>query len=147
MGTTSCLNGDLHRAVRTIFGVGFFFGWMSEFIDCPDQKKNRACDNEKINQERNEVAIVHVIAPAFAASAGVLNAIEPSLAARRITNLFEKSSPPVSRLIGGMTMSFTSELIIPPNAAPIITPTARSTALPFTANSLNSFQIFLIQRC
>ena len=31
--------------------------------------------------------------------------------------------------------------------APIITPTARSTALPFTANSLNSFQIFLIQRC
>src|SRR6266436_1540687 len=58
MRTTRRLNGNLHRARRTIFCVGFFFSWMSEFIDCPDQKKNRACDNEKINQKRNEVAIV-----------------------------------------------------------------------------------------
>jgi len=49
MRTARRLNGDFHRARRTIFGVGFFFGWMSEFIDCTDQKKNRACDNEKEN--------------------------------------------------------------------------------------------------
>src|ERR1700745_3709270 len=55
--------------------------------------------------------------------------------------LFEKSSPPVSNPTGGMRMSLTSELMIPPKAAPIITPTARSTAFPLTANSLNSFHI------
>ena len=46
-------------------------------------------------------------------------------------NLFEKSRPPVSRPSGGMRISFTSDLTIPPKAAPMITPTARSTALPF----------------
>ena len=56
-------------------------------------------------------------------------------------NLFEKSSPPVSNPIGGMMMSLTSELTIPPKAAPMITPTARSIALPLIANSLNSFNI------
>src|SRR6266540_4126833 len=66
---------------------------------------------------------------------------EPPLAARKTTNLLEKSSPPVRRLIGGMITSLTSELTMEPNAAPMITPTARSTALPLTANSLNSFHI------
>ena len=42
---------------------------------------------------------------------------------------------------GGMRMSFTSDVTMPPNAAPMITPTARSTALPLIANSLNSFHI------
>src|SRR5207302_6789357 len=42
---------------------------------------------------------------------------------------------------GGMRRSSTMELTIFPNAAPMMTPTARSTALPFTANSLNSFHI------
>src|SRR2546425_3113770 len=85
------------------------------------------------------------MSPAFAASAGVWNAAEPSFAARKMTNLFEKSSPPLRTLIGGMITSFTSEVITEPKAAPIITPTARSTALPFTANSLNSFHAFLTQ--
>jgi hypothetical protein len=62
-------------------------------------------------------------------------------------NLFEKSNPPVSMLIGGMTTSFTNEVTIAPNAAPMITPTARSTALPLIANVLNSSQIFFIRRC
>src|SRR6185295_13987294 len=56
-------------------------------------------------------------------------------------NWLEKSSPPVSSPIGGIRMSFTSELMIPPKAAPIMTPIARSMALPLTANSLNSFHM------
>src|SRR5512135_3801442 len=38
----------------------------------------------------------------------------------------------------GMIRSLTSESTILPNAPPMITPTARSTTLPLTANSLNS---------
>ncbi len=38
----------------------------------------------------------------------------------------------------GMTTSLTSELTILPKAVPMITPTAKSTTLPFTANSRNS---------
>src|SRR5262249_51799913 len=40
-----------------------------------------------------------------------------------------------------MTTSATKELTIAPNAAPIITPTARSTTLPRMANFLNSSSI------
>ena len=39
----------------------------------------------------------------------------------------------------GMMMSPTSELTMAPKAAPMMTPTARSTTLPFIANSRNSF--------
>ena len=46
--------------------------------------------------------------------------------------------PPNSLPITGMTTSFTSEPTILPKAAPITTPTARSTTLPRIANSLNS---------
>src|SRR5450432_2352554 len=41
----------------------------------------------------------------------------------------------------GMMISPTSEVTMPPNAAPMMTPTARSTTLPFMANSRNSFSI------
>src|SRR3981189_28319 len=41
----------------------------------------------------------------------------------------------------GMMMSPTSEGTMPPNAAPMMTPTARSTTLPFIANSRNSLSI------
>src|SRR5262245_54929324 len=40
-----------------------------------------------------------------------------------------------------MMMSFTSDVMIFPNAPPTITPTARSSTLPRSANSLNSFSI------
>src|SRR5690242_14996490 len=43
--------------------------------------------------------------------------------------------------MSGITISATSELTIPPNAAPMITPTARSTTLPRIANFLNSSSI------
>src|ERR1700757_3458909 len=68
----------------------------------------------------------------------------PSAPSFKTTNLFEKSSPPVAKPIGGMRISLTSDVTIPPKAAPMITPTARSMALPLTANSLNSFHILLI---
>src|SRR4051812_138695 len=41
----------------------------------------------------------------------------------------------------GMMISPTSEVTIAPKAAPMMTPTARSTTLPFIANSRNSFSI------
>src|SRR5204862_4443595 len=41
----------------------------------------------------------------------------------------------------GMMMSPTSEVTMAPNAAPMTTPTARSTTLPFIANSRNSLSI------
>ena len=40
-----------------------------------------------------------------------------------------------------MTMSLTSDVTILPNAAPMMTPTARSMTLPRAANCLNSFHI------
>src|SRR6266571_6380911 len=53
-------------------------------------------------------------------------------------NQLEKSRPPTMRPTTGMMRSLTSESTILPNAAPMITPTARSTTLPLTANSRNS---------
>src|SRR5713101_6629525 len=41
----------------------------------------------------------------------------------------------------GMMMSPTSEVTMAPKAAPMMTPTARSTTLPFIANSRNSLSI------
>src|SRR5271170_247884 len=41
----------------------------------------------------------------------------------------------------GMMISPTSELTMAPKATPMMTPTARSTTLPFMANSRNSFSI------
>src|SRR5215475_248543 len=41
----------------------------------------------------------------------------------------------------GMMTSPTSEVTMAPNAAPMMTPTARSTTLPFMANSRNSLSI------
>src|SRR4029077_13112958 len=41
----------------------------------------------------------------------------------------------------GMMMSPTSEATMAPKAAPMMTPTARSTTLPFIANSRNSFSM------
>ena len=62
----------------------------------------------------------------------------------RLMKMSEKSMPPVINPIGGMMISLTSDVTMLPKAAPMITPTARSNALPFTANSLNSLMIFMI---
>src|SRR4051794_6329105 len=54
--------------------------------------------------------------------------------------------PPIAIPIGGMMMSLTREVTTPPNAAPMITPTARSRTLPRIANSLNSLNTLLLLR-
>src|SRR6266404_1105603 len=56
-------------------------------------------------------------------------------------NQLLKSSPPKTRLMTGMIRSLTSESTSRPKAAPMMTPTARSTTLPLIANSRNSFMI------
>src|SRR5437764_13649553 len=58
-------------------------------------------------------------------------------------NQLLKSSPPISRPTTGMMRSFTSESTILPKAVPMITPTARSTTLPLTANSRNSLTMLI----
>src|SRR5690348_9405103 len=70
-----------------------------------------------------------------------------ALAAARVSTLgsplitrkkLEKSTPPSARPIGGISTSLTSELMMAVKDAPMMTPTARSTTLPRTANFLNS---------
>src|SRR5215467_8745856 len=56
----------------------------------------------------------------------------------------EKSICPSKRPMGGIITSSTSDETIFPKAAPMITPTARSTTLPRIANSLNSFNTFCL---
>jgi hypothetical protein len=51
-----------------------------------------------------------------------------------------KLTPPINLPIGGIRMSATSDDTILPNAAPITTPTARSTTLPRMAKALNSLR-------
>ena len=56
----------------------------------------------------------------------------------------EKSTFPKANPIAGIIRSSTREVTIFPNAAPITTQTARSTTLPFIANSLNSLSIRIV---
>jgi hypothetical protein len=58
MRTARGFDRDLHRAGRTIFGVGWFFGWMSKLIDDADDKKYRDSNNQEVNEESDEVAVV-----------------------------------------------------------------------------------------
>jgi len=58
MGTTRRLDGNLHRACRTVFSVGCLLGRMSHLVDDPDDEKYCERDNQKVDHERNEVAVV-----------------------------------------------------------------------------------------
>ena len=65
----------------------------------------------------------------------------PSAAARAGRSTHSRclnSTPPIKSPIGGIRRSLTTELTTLLKAAPRMMPTAMSTALPFTANSLNS---------
>ncbi len=55
-----------------------------------------------------------------------------------------KSRPPIIIPSGGISTSATNELMIFPNAAPMIIPIAMSTTLPRIANVLNSFIIDIV---
>jgi hypothetical protein len=56
-------------------------------------------------------------------------------------NRFEKSMPERIRPMIGMNTSSTSDDTMAPNAAPMMTPMARSTTLPRSAKSLNSLNM------
>ena len=56
-------------------------------------------------------------------------------------NKLAKSTFPINKPIGGIKISLTIDVTIFPKAAPMITPIAMSSTLPFMANSLNSFSI------
>jgi hypothetical protein len=58
MGTPRGFDRDLHRARRTILGVDGFFSWMSKLVDDPDDKKYRGRNNQEVDHEGNEVAVV-----------------------------------------------------------------------------------------
>src|SRR5205085_2578522 len=58
MGTALCLHRNACRARRTFLAVGFFVRRMLDLVDHSHQQKNCACNDEKINQQRNEVAII-----------------------------------------------------------------------------------------
>src|SRR3954471_6186761 len=58
--------------------------------------------------------------------------------------MLAKSIRPSSSPIGGMTMPSTRSVTILPNAAPMMTPTARSMTLPRARKWRNSFQTFVI---
>src|SRR6266508_173867 len=58
MRTTGRLSRDLHRARRTILGVDWFFGWMSKLIDDADDKKYRGRNNQEVDHESDEIAVV-----------------------------------------------------------------------------------------
>ncbi len=51
---------------------------------------------------------------------------------------------PINIPIGGMIRSLTADVTILPNAAPMITPTARSMTLPRAAKSRNSFNMLMV---
>src|SRR5262249_5672839 len=63
----------------------------------------------------------------------------PPTACFSVIAMFEKSSPPSRSPIGGISTSPTKDETILPNAAPMMTPTARSTTLPRLMKSRNSF--------
>src|ERR1041384_1940266 len=95
------------HAGQSFVSGGFSGGGLSRLIIRITRKITTAT-MRKLMMSVMKLPWFHVIAPAFTASAGVLNAVEPSLAARRMRNLLEKSSPPVRTLIGGMMTSLTS---------------------------------------
>ena len=64
--------------------------------------------------------------------------VEPILIESKEKSIFPRRRPKI-----GVIMSLTRELTIFPNAAPMITPTAKSRTLPFMANCLNSFNMFV----
>ena len=80
-------------------------------------------------------------------TAGISLPAASSVASFSVHAHLEKSIPPMARPIGGMITFSTSEVTILPKAAPITTPTARSTTLPRMANSLNSLIIPMTHSC
>src|SRR5438128_2533053 len=77
------------------------------------------------------------------ASRAAFSEAKVPLAGSRLMKRSLKLTPPMALPMGGMRMSLTMEVTILPKAAPMTTPTARSTTLPRMANSLNSLSMLI----
>src|SRR5690606_33826514 len=78
------------------------------------------------------------------ATAGTSSPAALIVASRRVITQSLKSTPPIISPIGGMITLSTKAVTMLPNAAPMTTPTARSTTLPRIANSLNSEAMLIL---
>src|SRR6267378_1724063 len=58
MWATRRLDGNSCGTGRAFLGDRFFCGWLPEFINCTNEQKNRACNNEEIDGQGNEVAVI-----------------------------------------------------------------------------------------
>jgi len=58
MWATRRLDGNSHGTGRAFLGDRFFCGWLSEFINCSNEQKNRTRNNEEIDGQGNEVAVI-----------------------------------------------------------------------------------------
>jgi hypothetical protein len=55
---THRLDGNSCGTGRALLGDRFFCGWLPEFINCTNEQKNRARNDEEIDGQCNEVAII-----------------------------------------------------------------------------------------
>ena len=58
MRTACRRDRDLHRTGRAIFLVRFFFGGLPEPIDRANEQENGTGHDEKVNHQRDEVAVI-----------------------------------------------------------------------------------------
>src|SRR5438270_4697372 len=58
MWTTRRLDRNRRGTGRTFLGDRLFCGWLPEFINCTNEQKNRARNNEEIDSQSNEVAVI-----------------------------------------------------------------------------------------
>lgn len=99
-----------------------------QFIHQFDCHKNSKRHDNKIEHVLNEYAVMHD------------DRRDVTTGIRSVTANCLKSIPPMSKPSGGMIISATNDDTILPNAAPMMTPTAKSTTFPRIANSRNSFK-------
>ena len=58
MWTAARLYRDPHRTIGAVFCHRFGVFGLFQAIHCPDKEENCACNNQKINDERNKIAVV-----------------------------------------------------------------------------------------
>ena len=143
MWATRCLDRNRHRASRAIFRHRLGCRrWSFHFVDRLDDKKNTKRDDDEVDQDGDEIAVCENGQSCFL-GVGQRHARGDFVRERDIVDR-RNSRLPSNLPSGGMSKSSTIEVTILPKAAPMMTPTARSMALPLTANSLNSFHMLLV---
>src|SRR5690606_28459415 len=108
---------------------------VGQAVDLADQQKQRKGHDEKVDHVIDKDAVIEGRCPRFFGCGQGTELPDRSM------NRLEKSICPSNNPMGGIRMSLTKEVTILLKAAPITTPTARSTTLPRMANALNSFSV------